>query len=207
MSGFIFIPLAVIMMILAEPAIKLLFQRGAFDMAATGLTSKIFVYSCLLLFSNYAVAILMRLLFAFSDFRSILKVISFGLVLNAALNYVFIKLLTPAACGVALSTAVGSAATAVLFYAILKKRLGNLHGLEILGSLARITAFSLAAGAAVYLSFDALSGVLHTTLWNQAAALAGAALAGAAVFLGLSAVFNLEEFGKIKRLSLEKLGR
>lgn len=207
MSGFIFIPLAVFMMILAEPAIRLLFQRGAFDMAATGLTSSIFVFSSLLLFSNYAVAILMRLMFAFADFKNILKVIAFGLVMNAGLNWLFIKLLTPAACGVALSTAVGSAVTAVLFYAILKRRLGHLHGLEILGSLARITAISLAAGAAVYLSFGALSGVLHTSLVYQALALAGAGLAGGAVFISIAALLRLEEFTKVYNLALEKLRR
>lgn len=207
MSGFIFIPLAVFMMILAEPAIRLLFQRGAFDMAATGLTSGIFVYYCLLLFSNYAVAILMRLLFAFQDFRSILKVIAFGLVMNAGFNYLFIRLLTPAAAGVALSTAAGSAVTAVLYYAILKRRLGHLHGLEILGSLARIAAIALAAGAAAHFTFRALSAHLHASLWDQALALGGAGLAGTLVFLGISAAFKLEEFVKVKRLALEKLGR
>lgn len=207
MSGFIFIPLAVIMMILAEPAIRLLFQRGAFDMAATGLTSQIFVYSCLLLFSNFAVAILMRLMFAFADFRGILKVIAVGLVLNAGFNYLFIRLLTPAAAGVALSTATVSLITALLFFAILKKRLGNLHGLQILGALARITAFSAVAGAAVHFSFRALSAVFHTTLLGQAIALVAATLAGFAVFIAIAAFFKLEEFRKVWQLALDKLAR
>ncbi|MDD2805777.1 MAG: murein biosynthesis integral membrane protein MurJ [Elusimicrobiales bacterium] len=207
MSGFIFIPLAITMMILAEPAIRLLFQRGAFDLAATRLTSQIFVYSCLLLFSNYAVAILMRLMFAFQDFRNILKVVGAGLVLNAGLNYVFIRVMDPPACGVALSAAVGSFVMAVLFFLILKKRVSNLHGLAILKALSRIAAFAAVSGFAVFFSYQYLSARLHTTLVNQAAALAGAAAAGLLVFVLISAAFRLEEFLKVYQHAVSKLRR
>ncbi|MEW6556534.1 MAG: murein biosynthesis integral membrane protein MurJ, partial [Elusimicrobiota bacterium] len=91
MMGFIFIPLAVIMITLAKPVIQLLFQRGAFDAQATDLTSKIFICFTFQLFSNYALVIMLRLIFAFQDLFSILKVTVIGIVFTILLNYIFIK--------------------------------------------------------------------------------------------------------------------
>lgn len=205
MSGFIFIPMAVTMMILAKPTIQLLFQRGAFDAAATALTSQILVFYCLLMFSNYAVAILARLLFAFQAPVSIMKVAVATLALNIILNFTFMRVMDPPAAGIALAGAVSSLFSAVLYFIVLKRRISNLHGLVILRSLSKITAFSAVTGLIVFYTFRALSGVFHTTPLDQGIALAAASLAGLAGFILISALFKLEEFLKVYQLVLTRL--
>ncbi len=204
MSGFIFIPIAVTMMILARPAIRLLFQRGAFDAAATALTSRILVFYCLILFSNYAATIMMRLLFAFQDLKSIILVVAATLAANIVLNFVFIKVIYPPACGIALATAASSLIGAVLYFIILKRRISNLHGLTILRALLKITAFSLVSGLAVFGTQKALGGLLSDTLAAQAAVLAASSLAGVLVFVSISAFFGLEEFRKVYKLAMTR---
>ncbi|OGS08509.1 MAG: murein biosynthesis integral membrane protein MurJ [Elusimicrobia bacterium RIFOXYA12_FULL_51_18] len=205
MSAFIFIPLAVTMMILAKPAVQLFFQRGAFDAAATELTSKILVFYCLLLFSNYATAIMARLLFAFQAPISIMKIAFTGLVINIILNFIFIKLMNPPACGIALSTAVSSFITAIIYFIVLKKRISNLHGLVILKSLSRITAFSAVSGLAVFFTYAWISGVVQDSVLTRAITLAASAGAGVLTFLVISAVFKLEEFWKIYQMIRARL--
>jgi putative peptidoglycan lipid II flippase len=205
MSGFIFIPLAVTMMILAKPAIQLLFQRGAFDAAATELTSKILVFSCLQLFPTCAGAIMLRLLFAFQDLVSLLKVTLISLTVNIILNFLFMNLMNPPACGIALSTAASSFISVTLYFVILKRRISNLHGLTILRSLSRIAAFSAVSGLAVFLAYSGLSGVFQDTVFTRVAALVAATGAGALVFLALSAFFRLEEYLKVYQLIRTKL--
>lgn len=204
MSGFIFIPLAGAMMVLAKPVIQLLFQRGAFDAAATELTSRIFVFYSLQLFSTASVAIMQRLLFAFQDFKSILKIIMISLTLTIILNFLFIKIMTPPACGVALATSLGSFVSAVIYFITLKRRISNLHGLKILGSFLRITAFAFVSSLIVFLTYGPLSGLLHTTVFNRVLALAAAAAAGLSCFILISAFFKLEEFRKVYQLALTK---
>lgn len=206
MSGFIFIPLAATMMILAKPAIRLLFQRGAFDAAATDLTSQIFVFYCLLLFSNYAVAIMIRLLFAFQAPLSIIKVTIAYLSANIILNFIFMKLMDPPACGIALSTAASSFIAAILYFIALKKRVPNLHGLEILRSLLKIAAFSAVSSLAVFFTYTGLAGVFQDTLLSRVFVLSAAAGAGFLAFLAVSAVFRLEEFLKIYQLIRTRFG-
>ncbi|OGR63790.1 MAG: murein biosynthesis integral membrane protein MurJ [Elusimicrobia bacterium GWB2_63_22] len=204
MSGFIFIPLTVTMMILAKPAIQLLFQRGAFDAAATELTSRVFVFYCLLLFSNYAAVILMRILFAFQDLKSIIKVVAATLFANIAMNLAFMKLMSPPAGGIALAAALGSLLSAVLFFIVLKKRISNLHGVAIVRSLLRITAFSAVSGLAVFLAHAALAPAPGGTPLGQGAALAASALAGLLCFTAISAFFRLEELSKVANLALNR---
>ncbi len=206
MSGFIFIPLTVTMMILAKPAIQLLFQRGAFDASATELTSGILVYYSLLLLSNYAVAIMARLLFAFQDPLSIIKVAVATLAANVALNFILIKVMTPPACGIALATALSSVISAVLYFIVLKKRISNLHGLAIFASLSKISVFAVVAGLAVFLTHGTVSGLVQTTVPGRAAALAAAGCAGLIVFVLISAFFRLEEFQKVYQLFRTKFG-
>jgi len=194
MSGFIFVPLAGTMIILARPMIQLLFQRGAFDAAATELTSHIFV------FSVAAIAIMQRLLFAFQDFKSILKIIFASLLITLTLNFTFIKIMDPPACGIALATSLGSFISAVLYFAVLKRRIANLHGLAILGSFLRVTAFSLVSGLIVFFTYKALSAVFHATLFDQVIALGASSCAGLSGFILISALFKLEEFHKVYHL-------
>jgi putative peptidoglycan lipid II flippase len=203
MSGFIFIPLAVTMMMLAHPTIRVLFQRGAFDQAATGLTSSIYLYYCLLMFSNFAVVVLMRVLFALQEFRAILKITALGLAANIAMNYALPKVMTPPACGIALSTALVSAASALLYFLKLKRRIGNLHGQTILRSLAANSAFALLSAPATLAAYRAFRPSVE--LWPQLLALAAAAATGLAVFLLLTAAFRTEEFSKAYNLVLRRL--
>jgi len=207
MSGFIFIPLAVMLMVLARPAIQFLFQRGAFDAAATDLTSKIFMLLSLQLFSGYALVILMRLLFAFQDLMVMLKIMVVNVILNLAMSFVLIKLFNPPACGIALSTSLGSFVTAILYFLVLKKRISNLHGVAIFKSLSRITAFSLVSGLTAFLVYRGMSGASHGTLPEQLMALAAAFCAGSLVFILISSAFKLEEFQKVYLLVKTKFSR
>lgn len=207
MSGFIFIPLGVMMMVLARPAIQLLFQRGAFDAAATDLTSQVFMFYSLQLFSGYALVILMRLLFAFQDLMVILKVLAVNVVLNLVMSVIFIKLFNPPACGIALSSSLGAFVTAVLYFLALKKRVSNLHGLAILRSLSRITAVSLVSGLTAFLVYRGMSSASQSALPEQLMALAAAFFAGSLVFVLISSAFKLEEFQKVYLLVKTKFSR
>ena len=204
MSGFILTPIAVTMMILAKPGIQFLFQRGAFDASATELTAKIFMFYCLLLFSNYASAIMARLLFAFQAPMSVIRVTMTTLLANIVLNLVFMRLVTPPVCGIALGTAASSFISALLYFFVLKKRIASLHGLTILKSLSRIAAISAVSGLAVVFTYAVTSHVFNGSPLSLAVALFSSAVAGFLFFLAISAVSGLEEFQKVYQLVITK---
>jgi peptidoglycan biosynthesis protein MviN/MurJ (putative lipid II flippase) len=163
------------------------------------------VYYCLLLFFNYAVAIMVRVLFAFQAPLSILKVTVASLAANILLNFFLVRVMTPPAAGIALATAASSLIAAVLYFIVLKKRISSLHGFAICRSLCKITVFALVSGLAVLFTHKAIGGLSRPTLFNQGLSLAASALAGLAVFLLISALFRLEEFRKLHQLAATKL--
>ena len=205
MTGFIFIPLAFTMIILATPTIQLLFQRGAFDAAATDLTSKIYILYCFQLFYNYALVILLRLLLVFQDFKIILKTTIAGLSANVILNLIFIRLLNPPACGIALAAVLGNFMITVAYFIILKKRISNLHGMAILKSLLKISLFAVASGLAAFWVHKIMRGTFEQTFFNRIVGLIASYTAGLISLISISFAFKLEEFQKIYQLVRTKL--
>ncbi|MBN1384024.1 MAG: murein biosynthesis integral membrane protein MurJ [Elusimicrobia bacterium] len=205
MTGFVFIPLAVVMMVLARPIIQVLFQRGAFDIAATNLTSKIFIYYCIQLLVTYALVILMRLLLILQDISSIFKVLIIGIVMNIAMNFVFIRLMDPPAVGIALSTSLGCLISTLLYFFFLKKRLGDMHGTLIIKSLTRTAILAFITGVAIFISFGILDSSIGFSLIKQLIKLASSSIIGIGLFVGLAFLFKFEEVEKIYAVAKDKI--
>ena len=206
MTGFIFIPLAVTMMILSKPTIQLLFQRGAFDEHATNLTSAIFICYSFQLFSNYALVIMMRLLLVFQDMMSILKITITSVVFTVLLNFIFIKIVNPPAAGIALSSSVVCLFTAILYFGFLKKRIKNLHGLSIIKSLLKTTVLAVISGMVIFSAYQFLNKfIFNQSILNKIIILTGATFSGIIIFIIMTVIFKIEEAEKIYTLIKNKV--
>ncbi|MEJ2745788.1 MAG: murein biosynthesis integral membrane protein MurJ, partial [bacterium] len=102
-SGLIFMPLTAMLIVLAGPLVRLIFQRGAFGRDATALTSALLICYSLQLFFYTAGIIIIRVFLAFQEMAVLVKVALAGMCLNALLNVLFIRLFQPPAVGIALS--------------------------------------------------------------------------------------------------------
>jgi len=198
MSGFIFIPLTVITVILAKPAIRLLFQRGAFTPEATNLTSIILICYSFQFFFSAVVIVLIRAFLALQDMVVLLKVAITGMIVNVILNFVFIKIITPPAAGIALSTSV------VLFFQMsfmlffLKKKMDYLHGKYILEGISKIAVVSIILGVSIFFTFKGLNLVFDSaTGINQIIRITVAVFVGGVVFIGMIVLLKVEEVFKI----------
>ena len=200
MGGFIFIPMAITMIVLAEPIVKLLFQRGAFDNTATKLTSKIFIYYALQLFSIYALAFMTRLILIFHDMLNYLKITIVSILLNILLNFVFMRIINPPAAGIALSTSTGFFISTLFCFYILKKKITYLHGLSIFKSLLKITLVGIISGIVTFFVFHKLNTFFNTSIVYQVIKLGGSATAGAASFILITFLLKIEETAKIYNL-------
>lgn len=205
LTAFLMVPMTVAFIIYARPIITLLFQRGAFNAAASDLTSTLLaVYS--LQFLSYApMAITMRLLMAMRKFSGIMYVFVVSIVLNAALNYVFMKILNPPAAGIALAAAVNTAAMSLFFYVLARRELGPLSGISIAVTHLRAGLLSLPAGCAMYFVYEALARGSH----SPGTMIAGLIISGGCGIAAYSAgawMLNMEEFQRIMRLLQRRFG-
>ncbi len=201
MSGCIFMPLTVMLVILAKPVIQVLFQRGAFGPQATELTAIILVCYSFQLFFFGAGLILARVYLVFQDMATLIMMTSLGVALNVLLNIIFMRLFTPPAAGIAFATSVVYGITMSLMLALLRKKMIHLGGSYILRGLAKAAICSVIMGAVMYAVLGLSRHVSAAT--SDAAVIARVAatgLAGVTAFILSALLLKLEEPRKVMGL-------
>jgi len=206
MSGFIFIPLTVILVILAKPIIRLLFQRGMFDSHATNLTSVILICYSFQFFFYTVGMILGRVFLAFQDANIILMSAIISATLNIFFNFLFVKIITPPAAGIALSTSMVYFIVTLCLFLLLKKRKIYLHGKYILDGIIKTGVSSIIAGIGVTLVFYLCKKmIILPSIMNQIIRLGIISAIGIIIFVVCSLAFRIEEIYKLKEIIYSKI--
>ena len=178
--AFLLIPAAVVSAVLAEPIVRILFQRGHFHAAQTPVVAgALAAFSAGLVF-NGAMLMLNRAFFSLQS-NWIPTVVALGnLLLNAALDVAFYRVGT---WGIALATAIcnigGTAALLVLF----RRRLGRIDGGAIAMTTIKVTLASAGVAAAAWYVWHPLDAAFGRSLPGQVGSLGPALAASAAVYL------------------------
>ncbi len=178
--AFLLIPAAVVSAVLAEPIVRILFQRGAFHPPQTPVVAAaLAAFSAGLVF-NGAMLMLNRAFFSLQS-NWIPTVVALGnLFLNALLDVAFYRVGT---WGIALATAIcnigGTAALLVLF----RRRLGRIDGGAIATTTVKVTLASAAVAAVAWYVWHPLDSAFGRSFLGQVGSLAPALIASIGVYL------------------------
>ena len=169
--AFLLIPAAVVSAVLAEPIVRLLFQRGHFHAPQTPVVAgALAAFSAGLVF-NGAMLMLNRAFFSMQS-NWVPTAIALGnLFLNALLDLAFYRVGT---WGIPLATAVCNAAGTFALLVLLRRRLGRMDG----GAIARTSARVVVASAVV--------AAVSWTIWRTLDSAVGRSFGGQVVSLGLA---------------------
>ncbi|MDP3768735.1 MAG: lipid II flippase MurJ, partial [Dehalococcoidia bacterium] len=197
---FLTIPAAVGLIVLAEPLVAFVFQRGAFTEASTDITRQALVFYAVGLFAHAAIEILSRGFYALSDTRTPVLFAVVALVANLVLSAVLVRPLEVR--GLALALSLATMAEAGLLFWTLRLRIDGLD-LRALGwSLGRtlLAVVLMAEAVGLYLVLLHQAGLFDTNRTLDAfLALAGGGLIGAAVFVGAARALRSEEMDTLLR--------
>jgi putative peptidoglycan lipid II flippase len=181
-------------MILAQPLVALLFERGAFTAASTDITQAALLYYAIGLPAHAAIEILSRGFYALGDTRTPVGFAIVSLVVNLVLCAALVGPLEVR--GLALALSVATIAEALLLAWTLR---GRIEGIDLPGmaqSIGRTAVASalMAAVVAAYLFVLDQAGHSETSsLLDAFLALAGSAALGGAVFLVAARALRSEE--------------
>jgi len=200
------LPAMVGLIVLREPLIRLLFERGAFNPADTARTAATFLaYAPQLPFT----ALDQLLIFAFyarKDTRTpvLIGVLGVGVYLATAL-----ALLGPwRVVGLATANAVQNSVHGIVLFALLQRRIGGLVNPALASFVGRALAAALGMGGALVLAHGAWARLLPAggtlALGLELVVLLGL---GAAVYLALAETFGLRESRMLWRLARARLSR
>jgi putative peptidoglycan lipid II flippase len=187
--AFVAIPSTVGLVVLAEPIIALLYERGEFGPRATQEVAALLVAYSVGLLGYSAYFLLVRAFYSRQNTKTpaLLNVVLFALYV--ALAYGLSRL--TGVIGVALALSGANAVLALLGLAAIRRETKRLDGRRLLRSLAKI----LAAGAAMYAAAwggTALLGVGSGTL-ERAFVIAVVGGVSLAVYLGVAFLLKVEE--------------
>jgi putative peptidoglycan lipid II flippase len=191
-SIFLTIPMAVGLIVLREPIVRVLFERGAFDPRATEMTAFAVLFFSVGLLPMALREVISRVYFALQDTMTPMMLGIAAVAVNIILNFALIGPLAHG--GLALATSLASYFAVFILFAVLRKRLGGLGGLEMLDSLWRVSLASGVMGAGVYALWTALAKVYPAPgFFLEAVLLAASICAGAAVYAVAAYLLGLPE--------------
>ncbi|MPZ22206.1 MAG: murein biosynthesis integral membrane protein MurJ [Dehalococcoidia bacterium] len=195
---FLTIPSTIGLVLLREPIVAVLLERGAFGASSTEVTADALLFFSLGLVGHASVEILARGLYALGDTRSPALAAVAALVLNLFLSAALYGPLDEA--GLAIAVSAGALLNAALHYQPLRRRLGGLEGAEVVRSLARMVAPCVAllaiVGGAILLFSPLRDGESSVEALVLLLLTIGA---GAFVYLLTAVVFGQEEVSQLRR--------
>jgi putative peptidoglycan lipid II flippase len=147
---FITLPATAGLIVLREPIVSLLFQRGAFDQQSMRLTAGALLYYGMGLWAFSTVRIVLNVFYALADTRTPVRMAAICIAANLLLGAV---LMGPMAHqGLALAVSIASALNLCLLVVALRKRLGALGGREIALSVSKSAICAAFMGLCIWLA-------------------------------------------------------
>jgi putative peptidoglycan lipid II flippase len=195
MIMFVLLPAAFFLMALAEPTVRLVFERGEFDAVSTALTSEALFFLGIGLAFNGASLLLTRVFFALQESWLPTKVALVGVALNAALDA---ALYGPMGVGgIPLATSISSICTCTLLLLLLHRRLGGVHLSWILGGIGRIVVASAVSALMGWTVWALLDEAFGRALLAQIIVMVHATGFAALTYLATAKVLALDELPKL----------
>ncbi len=196
---FLTVPSAAGLIVLGDPIVALIYERGSFLGADTVETAGALAFYAVGLAGYAAVKILAPAFYAIDDAKTPARISLLSIVTNLFLCALLVGPLGHR--GLALSTALVATGNAVLLVVLLRRRVGPLHGRSTAAAGLKIV---VAAGA---LALACRAAVPWLEAWfpaprasDRAVVVGGAILAGAAAYGATCALLRVEELRRIVAL-------
>lgn len=195
------IPATVGMMIFAEPIVRLLFGRGAFDEQAIILTATALLFYTLGMLGIGLREVLSNAFYAFQDTKTPMINAAIAVGLNIILNIILSRYMGIG--GLALATSISALFCTFLLFISLRKKIGHFGLLDISRSFLKIVVASLLMGVIARTAYGAL-----LTQWSANLALLASIIIGAGVYFVIIyflKIKEVEEFINVAKKELKGL--
>jgi putative peptidoglycan lipid II flippase len=188
--NFLLLPAAAASIVLAEPIIRLLYERGAFDPEETTVVAQCLAAFSIGLAFNGMMLMLNRAFFSLQTPWVPTAIAVVNLALNVVLYAAFERL---GAWGIPLAISLANVAGVALLALTLRHRIGSLHLVGTAEAFLRALLASAVLAAVAYGVWRGLDEALGRSLPAQLVSVSGALVAGAASYLGAAWLLRVRE--------------
>jgi putative peptidoglycan lipid II flippase len=200
------VPATLGLIVLARPIIAMLFERGAFAPRDTEATAAALVCYAIGLIGYSVVKVVSPTFYALHESRKPVMVSAASVLVNAALNIMFVRRF--GYLGLAVGTSLTALLNASVLLHMLRRRLGGIEGTRLLGVFGRTLAASVVMGAAAFALDEWLIQVLPGRSLLMELVRVGTAISGSlVVLLAASWLVGLHEIKDVLRALTARVRR
>jgi putative peptidoglycan lipid II flippase len=204
MVGFVVIPCAAGLSVLAYPIVQTLFQRGAFGPAATALCAGLIPFACVPLVANSFGGVLGRACYACQKVRWAVVGSICAVAINIALSATWLP--TLGARGLLLANGIAGFFMTAFSIVLLWSAIQGFEWKPLVSSIARVALASLLMVGVLHW-IGSLGFVPAPTLASRASYLAGLLAAGGIVYIAASRALGIEELALVTQMIARKFAR
>jgi putative peptidoglycan lipid II flippase len=188
--GFLLLPASAVSAVLAEPIVRLLYERGEFEADQTPVVASALAAFALGLTFNGTMLMLNRAFFSLQSPWVPTAVAVGNLGLNVALNSALYRV---GVWGIPLATSLVNIAGTAALLVVVRRQLGRVDGRALFSSYARITLASALAAGVAFGSWFGLDEALGRSLGAQVVSVGLGVAAAVVAFLGLARLLSIRE--------------
>ena len=194
LSAFTMLPLGALMVALANPIVKIVYERGAFKPEDPKLVASMFVVNGIGMFIYLGRDVLVRVFYALGDGNTPFRISMINIFLNGLFDFLFIKVFNLGAPGLVLATVGVNCSSVLMLLFLLNRKLNGLPivqwSLPILG----LAAGSIVTGAASFATSQGIQQIVNSdNLLIQLLQLSISGFVGLAVFGVIASRMNIPE--------------
>jgi putative peptidoglycan lipid II flippase len=203
-TALLILPASVGYLVLGEPIVRFLLQRGVMTAASVDLVAGVLRFFVLGLLPFSLFQLFLRAFYALQDTKTPFLINCGAVIVNIAINVPMFRLLQVE--GLAAGHAIAYVFGVTLQSIVLSRRIGGLNAREIVTSVGRMVAAAVAMGTLVWGLYAAIQGTVDPTgTLEQLLAIGISVVAGVAAYLGFANLFGVEEIGYARALLTRRL--
>lgn len=184
-------PITVGAIVLAEPIVKIIFQRGQFGANDTHLTAIALIGYSLGMTSVGINDILNRIFYSLKDTKTPMVTGAITMILNIGLNIILMKYLGH--FGLSVSTSISATVCIFILFVKLNKKIGNFGQMKIISTTIKSLISSLIMGLVTVKCYNFIIGILGSGFIFEAISLLSAVLIGAIIYGILVMILKVDE--------------
>ncbi len=192
------IPSSIGLVVLGESIIGAIYQRGAFQVYDTERTALALSFYAIGLSGYAALKVLVPAFYSLGDSRTPMLVSLGSILTNWFVASTMVRIPGLGHAGLALSTSAVALCGFALQFALLRKRIGGIHGRALVAQMGKIAAASLAMAAVVWLSSHGMRQLGVSQMWRMADVAISVPLGGA-VYYWSAKILGLSEIDMVLR--------
>ncbi|UPA31296.1 murein biosynthesis integral membrane protein MurJ [Terrisporobacter glycolicus] len=201
----IVVPISVGAIILSKPIVRVLFERGEFDVRATSMTAIALAMYSIGMTSAGLRDVMGKIFYALKDTKTPMVNGAISMVINIILNLFLVKKMGIA--GLSLATSLSSIICILLLFRSLNKSIGYFGQDKIKKTFLKSIISAIIMGIVVLFTYKNLMKFLYTNLLSEVIALFISILIGVSIYAIIIIILKVDEVSFIKNKVIMKINK